>query len=44
MIYVDVNVFLRNTERYIEMSKNGTNVYVCLDDGTELKLARYIRQ
>ena len=42
MIYVDVNMFLKNTEMYLDMAKKGTNVYICLHDGTELKLARYM--
>lgn len=43
MTYVDVNMFLKNTERYINMAKEGYNVYICLKDGTELKLERFIR-
>ena len=43
MIYVDFNTFTMCPERYLEMAKNGTNVYICFDDGTELKLERYKR-
>ena len=44
MIYVGITMFLRDTERYVYMANKGTNVYICLDDGTELKLARYLKQ
>ena len=44
MIYVDFNTFTTCPERYLEMAKNKTNVYIRLDDGTELKLMRYKRQ
>lgn len=44
MIYVDVNMFLRYTERYLEMAEHGTNVYILLKDGTELKLTEYSRR
>ena len=40
MICVGIKMFLRDTERYIDMVNKGINVYICLDDGTELKLAR----
>ena len=43
MTYVDVNMFLKNTEMYIDLAKKGYNVYICLEDGTELKLERFIR-
>ena len=43
MIYIDINMFLSDAEKYTDMAKNGTNVYICLDDGTELKLSRYSR-
>ncbi len=44
MIYVEYNTFTMCPERYLEMAKNGTNVYIRLDDGTELKLQGYKRQ
>ena len=44
MIYVDFTTFTMCPERYLEMAKNGTNVYICFDDGTELKLQRYKHQ
>ena len=44
MICVDINMFLKYPERYIEMAAHGTNVYICLPDGTELKLAKFIKQ
>lgn len=43
MIYVDLATFLNNPKRYIEEAKNGYSVYICLDDGTELKMEKYIR-
>ena len=44
MIYVSLNMFLKYAERYINEAKNGINVYICLDDGTELKLEKFIRE
>lgn len=44
MIYVSLDVFLKNSERYINEASKGFNVYICLDDGTELKLERFIRK
>ena len=44
MIYVSLDMFLKHAERYINEAKNKTNVYICLDDGTELKLEKFIRE
>lgn len=41
MLYVGINMFLKNTEVYIDAANKGCNVYICLDDGTELKLEKY---
>ena len=40
MIHVGIDMFTLRPERYIEMAKTGTDVYIILDDGTELKLCR----
>ena len=44
MIYVTLEVFLKNSKQYINEASKGFNVYICLDDGTELKLERFVRQ
>lgn len=41
MVYVDKDMFLKNTETYINMAKSGTCIYICVGDGTELKLEIY---
>lgn len=43
MIYISLKTFLHNPERYINEAKNGINIYIYLNDGTELKLEKYLR-
>lgn len=40
MVYVGINTFLENPERYIQAANSGENVYICLNDGTEFKLQK----
>lgn len=44
MTVISVDVFLKNTQEYINMAKTGTNVYIYLNDGTELKLQLFINK
>lgn len=44
MIYVGISTFLKHTEHYLDEVKSGTIVHVCLDDGTELKLEKFIKE
>lgn len=43
MTYISLEMFLHNPEKYINDAKNGINVYIYFNDGTELKLSRFIR-
>ena len=40
MIYIDLSTFLTYSEAYVNMAKNGNIVYICFQDGTELKLTK----
>lgn len=40
MIYVRWGEFVKNTERYLKLAANGTNVYILMPDSTELKLTK----
>lgn len=39
---INAKMFLESPHIYIDLAKNGTNIYIQLDNGTKLKLGKQV--